>query len=334
MKVNFSVRNIDELFAELSHQEDLAISSEEYEHTLIFPSRICNGLVKSYKLRPGFELSVQNTLFPKRLILETEFSHPASLTLGFCVSGSSRGTIKGVKEELSFKSGQIGWGVTSDTLGTIEYCAGKPFSFINISMDTEVLDTLLNGRAESLPTQFQRLMKGKDRSPYLQTDWMTHTMKMAMQQVLKCPYHGLTKRLYLESKALEVFACFLDHLSSSAKTKSRTPALKPTDIDRIHWAKEILLNDLAHPPSLASLAKLVGLNDYKLKIGFRQVLGKTAFGYLREHRMHHAKDLLATRALSIVEIARAVGYASETSFSAAFKEKFGVPPTVYRASIF
>ena len=334
MKVSYSAQNLNELFAEVNNQKDFATSSKEYEHTLTFPSCICNGWVKLYKFRSGFDLSIQTTLAQKRLIVETEATDPRPLQLGFCVSGSSRGTIKGVKEEVNFKPGQVGWGGTSDMVGTIEYCAGEPFKFITISMDSEGLDTLLDGCAEPLPKQFQRLMKGTDRSLDLQTNWMTPTMKTVMQQALNCPYHGLTKRLYLESKTLEVFACFLEQFSSSSGKSSQTPALKPADVERIYWAKEILLNDLAHPPSLAGLAKLVGLNDYKLKVGFRQILGTTVFGYLRELRMQHAKDLLATRALSIVEIARAVGYASETSFSAAFKEKFGVPPTIYRASTF
>ncbi|HHP7244253.1 MAG TPA: helix-turn-helix transcriptional regulator, partial [Elainellaceae cyanobacterium] len=226
------------------------------------------------------------------------------------------------------------FGVASDTTGTIEYCVGKPVTFISITIEPEMLDALLYGRAELLPTQFQRFMEGKDKSPYVQTNWMTYAMKVVAQQALNCPYHGVTKRLYLESKAIEAFACFLNQFSSCPEKNSQTSVLKPTDIERIHWAKEILLSDLAHPPSLASLAKRVGLNDYKLKIGFRQVLGTTAFDYLREHRMQHARELLATRALSIVEVSRAVGYASETSFSAAFKKRFGVPPTIYRASTF
>ena len=330
MKVNLSIRDIDELFAELSHQTNSTISTAEYENLLIFPSRICNGWIKRYALRPGFEMSVHTALFQERFILETEFKGLETFALGFCVSGNVGGTVKGLREKLGFSSGQSSFGVTSDTIGTTEYCVGKPFTFISISIEPKVLDTLLDGRAESLPTQFQRFMEGKDRSPYVHTSWMTSAMKMAAHQVLNCPYHGITKRLYLESKAIEAFACFLDQLSSYPEKNSQTAVLKPADIERIHWAKEILLNDLAHPPSLASLAKLVGLNDYKLKVGFRQVLDTTAFGCLREHRMQHAKELLTTRALSIVEIARAVGYASETSFSAAFKEKFGVPPTVYR----
>ncbi|MEM9220746.1 MAG: AraC family transcriptional regulator [Cyanobacteria bacterium P01_F01_bin.150] len=285
-------------------------------------------------LRPGLELFVQVALFHERFILETEFRSLAPFSLGFFVSGDSRGIVKGLREDLNFSSGQSSFSAVSDATGVVEYCVGKPVIFLSISMDTEVLYKFLDGHIGLLPRQFQQFMEGKDRAPCVQTSWMTATTKMAVQQALNCPYQGLTKRLYLESKAIEIFTYFLDQLSSDLEKTSQKPFLKPADIERIHQAKEILVDNLTHPPSLASLAKSVDLNDHKLKIGFRQVFGTTAFGYLREHRMYHARELLVTRALSVVEISRAVGYASETSFSAAFKEKFGVPPTVYRASNF
>lgn len=334
MRVSLSIRDIDELFAELSYQTGSTVSSKEYEHLLTFPSRICSGCVKRYALRPGFELSVQSTLFQEHLVLETEFNSAAPFTLGFCISGDFNGTVKGIREELNFSSGKSIFGVASHMTGAVEYCAGKLVTVVSISFDCGVLDALLGGFTEPLPTLFQDFVEGKDESPYLQTSWMTPTLKTIALQILNCPYQGLTKRLYLEGKAIEALACFLEQLSSNPEKSAQIAFLKPTDIERIHRAKEILLSDLAHPPSLAGLGKLVGLNDHKLKIGFRQVLGTTVFGYLREHRMQYAKELLTTRALSIVEIARAVGYASETSFSAAFKKVFGVPPTVYRASPF
>ena len=47
--------------------------------------------------------------------------------------------------------------------------------------------------------------------------------------------------------------------------------------------------------------------------------------------MEEAKKLLETKKINIKQVARSVGYASETSFSSAFRKKFGVSPSVYRA---
>jgi AraC family transcriptional regulator, transcriptional activator of the genes for pyochelin and ferripyochelin receptors len=83
------------------------------------------------------------------------------------------------------------------------------------------------------------------------------------------------------------------------------------------------------PPSLLTLARQVGLNDFKLKRGFRQVFGTTVFGYLHEHRMERARQLLEERRLNVTAVACTVGYANPSHFAGAFKRKFGVNPSAY-----
>lgn len=113
---------------------------------------------------------------------------------------------------------------------------------------------------------------------------------------------------------------------------SRPPLiLRPADLDRLHQAQEILLHDLENPPSLTELAQQVGLNDYKLKSGFRQVFGTTVFGYLHQQRMQSARNLLISTDLNITEIANQVGYTSLSAFSTAFKKFFGISPSRFRA---
>lgn len=83
------------------------------------------------------------------------------------------------------------------------------------------------------------------------------------------------------------------------------------------------------PPSLINLARQVGLNDCTLKRGFRQVFGKTAFGYLHDYRLEQARQLLQERELNISEVAHTIGFASRSYFAAAFRKKFGVSPRDY-----
>jgi AraC family transcriptional activator of mtrCDE len=52
---------------------------------------------------------------------------------------------------------------------------------------------------------------------------------------------------------------------------------------------------------------------------------------LRQLRMRRASKLLAANVLSIERIAHAVGYASRSSFSRAFRHAFGNDPAEYRA---
>jgi AraC family transcriptional regulator, transcriptional activator of the genes for pyochelin and ferripyochelin receptors len=170
---------------------------------------------------------------------------------------------------------------------------------------------------------------------YLST---TPAIQIALQQLLHCPYHSFTKQLYLESKSLELTALALEQLVEGIADPDPTlcpasslhPAsmLRPDDVERLYHAREILQRNLENPPSLVTLARQVGLNDYKLKSGFRQVFNTTVFGYLRDYRLEQARQLLAERQLSVTEVCNMVGYSSLSAFNAAFRKKFGCNPSV------
>ena len=124
-------------------------------------------------------------------------------------------------------------------------------------------------------------------------------------------------------------ALLLDQELRQRDIKPIPHPLKSDDIERIHQARKILLQQLDNPPSLLSLARQVGLNDCALKRGFRQVFGETTFGYLHNHRMETARQLLIEGEVNITEAARHVGFANRSYFAAAFRKKYGVAPSEY-----
>ena len=80
------------------------------------------------------------------------------------------------------------------------------------------------------------------------------------------------------------------------------------------------------------LARQVGMCDYNLKRGFKEVLNTTVFGYLRDRRMERARQLLLEPWMTVAEAARTVGYDSHASFTTAFKKKYGTSPKAYQMS--
>jgi AraC family transcriptional regulator, transcriptional activator of the genes for pyochelin and ferripyochelin receptors len=191
------------------------------------------------------------------------------------------------------------------------------------------LRQMSNGTA--LPKELQTLVEDQQICPCYRLDATTLEMQQVLQQILNCPYQDWTRRFYLESKALELLMLWLVHTTSSDKL-SESYQLSSVDINCIHTAKDILICDLSHPPSLLELARQVGLNDRKLKQGFRQVFGTTVFGYLHDYRMQRAQQLLVAGQMNVNQVARWVGYASQSSFNAAFKKQFGINPKVAQRS--
>jgi AraC family transcriptional regulator, transcriptional activator of the genes for pyochelin and ferripyochelin receptors len=146
---------------------------------------------------------------------------------------------------------------------------------------------------------------------------------------LHCPYQGLIRRIYLESKVLELIALRLEQIDED-EPRNSTRLLNNKRRDRLYHAKEILLKNLDNPPSVLNLAQQVGLNHHQLKQGFHDVFGTTVFGYLHDYRMEKARQLLCETNMQVTAIACTVGYANPGHFAAAFKRKFGITPSTYR----
>ena len=79
--------------------------------------------------------------------------------------------------------------------------------------------------------------------------------------------------------------------------------------------------------SIARMARELGTNPVDLQNGFRQRHGTTIAAYLRRCRLERAHRALREQRLSVEDAASLAGYEHISSFSAAFRREFGVPPS-------
>ncbi|MEH2177843.1 AraC family transcriptional regulator [Nostoc sp.] len=196
---------------------------------------------------------------------------------------------------------------------------------------SEVLNNFVHCVNQELPLDLIKLIQGKGQETYIENNQLTSAMYLPLQQIINCPFQGLTKQIYLEAKCLELIALKLEQLTKIENASIKSIALKPKDIEKIRHARDILISQQENPPSLLNLAQQVNINDNKLKIGFREVFGTTVFGYLHNHRMEIARQLLQDGKMRVAAVANAVGYANPGHFAAAFKRKFGVSPSECKA---
>lgn len=151
---------------------------------------------------------------------------------------------------------------------------------------------------------------------------ITPSLYHAIQQIKQCSFEGLTRKIYLESKIYEILAyCFEEQIAT------QTVKLTTRDIESIHFVAHIIQSNIGHPLTIEEISKKVGINQTKLKIGFKQLYGTTIFGYLQELRMNQAQKYLLNTADSIEEISIKCGYINTSNFSNAFKKHFGYAPS-------
>ncbi|MEM9804007.1 MAG: AraC family transcriptional regulator [Cyanobacteria bacterium P01_D01_bin.56] len=289
------------------------------------------GYLQRVRLRPGLEISIGNFEVPELFIAEVSdhFSREA-IEFKALLSGQANGNFLGFNDEYHLVPRQSRISYPANCGEWIACQPDQPMIHVEVIVDVSILNELIAHQSDQVTENFQAILEGKLTAPLAMNQKMSHATFQAAEQILNCPYQGLTRQLYLESRALELIALQLPVKSADSHPCPSYRPLKSDEIDRIYHAKEILLKNFEKPPSLMELAQQVGLNDYKLKRGFRQVFGTTAFGYLYHHRMEQARKLLEASHSTVTEVAQAVGYTSTTSFSAAFKKKFGMSPRVYK----
>ena len=87
---------------------------------------------------------------------------------------------------------------------------------------------------------------------------------------------------------------------------------------------------IAHPWTIAEIAKEVGISRSALIDRFTRYLSVPPMTYLTRWRLELAARTLERTSRGLAEIAGDVGYESEAAFSRAFKREFGQPPGQYR----
>ncbi|WP_140853606.1 AraC family transcriptional regulator [Myxococcus xanthus] len=84
------------------------------------------------------------------------------------------------------------------------------------------------------------------------------------------------------------------------------------------------------PWTLEGLARIASMSRSVFAERFRSLVGEAPLAYLTQWRMHRAMGLMRERHRSMAEVARAVGYETESSFGKAFKRSVGVTPGAFR----
>ncbi|TVT08931.1 AraC family transcriptional regulator [Amycolatopsis bartoniae] len=82
--------------------------------------------------------------------------------------------------------------------------------------------------------------------------------------------------------------------------------------------------------TLGELVAMTTMSRSTFTARFTRLLGASPAAYVATVRLDRASQLLRTGSGPIAEIARAVGYTSESAFSRAFHRQFGMPPKRWR----
>jgi AraC family transcriptional regulator, transcriptional activator of the genes for pyochelin and ferripyochelin receptors len=175
----------------------------------------------------------------------------------------------------------------------------------------------------------EQILIGK--SDMLSKKWgsIDKTIEQVIQQIIHCNYTPELKKLFLLSKSIELLVLCAESYTNT-ENKKEVFVKNKQDKEKLIAVRDLINENLHCPPSLHQIAKIIGLNEYKLKRGFKELFSTTVFGYLTEQRLNVAMRYLKDTQQSSAEIAYSLGYATPQHFNNAFKKKFGCTPNSVR----
>lgn len=161
----------------------------------------------------------------------------------------------------------------------------------------------------------------------------TPLMSFVLRRLVTCKMNGGLARVFREATIHELVAMRLAQIEQEPRMQP-VIALTRRDLEKLEKAHHVLCLAYRDPPTIANLARTVGLNGTKLKAGFKHRFGTTIFRYIRSLRLNRAFMMLQDGSYNVTETAALVGYQSLSAFTAAFRKEYGVPPRMVRGKRF
>ena len=229
--------------------------------------------------------------------------------------------------EIYLAEGQYNFSGTASMNGTVYFEKEYEYHFLSIRVKGQ-----LGNKFTGLFSALQKWIATETTSPgllYKPNRWLSEPMREVIEHILQGQEleDADQRAFYREIKISELlYLAFNDpsiNPDQSLKLSRRNTQL-------IYESKQFLDSNYNQHITVSLIARQVGLNDSRLKAGFRQLFGISIFDYLVMTRMQVARSLLLETDKPLKEIASLTGYATKQSFINAFKKYFKETPGAYR----
>lgn len=269
-------------------------------YRLEVPPDLGSGATEIIPLEPGIFLAVSDYSFKRPTLIKGRSGKPV-MGFGFCLAGRIQTHLECFKEPFTIRSLQSGFfsfpatGESREIMG-----AGRTLRVLTF-IDPEILPGLVS----DYPGRHLEALIRAGKEPCRVGGSMNPVMEQAAGQILNCPYHGVTRRFFLQAKAMELVALKLNQLSHTPDGPPKGPMVKSGDLDRVLLAAEHLRNNLENAISLDDLARITGMCRSKFHRCFCHMFGMTPFDYLRIQRLETARRHLDQGRMNVTQAAYA-----------------------------
>lgn len=187
------------------------------------------------------------------------------------------------------------------------------------------------GADDGLRRFADRILAGN--SAMLSEEWgaVSPAIQQAVRQIIDHPYRGDLQQLFLLSRSIELLVMCAESCGAAPAAKGDGEFIRArADKEKLVAVRDLINQRLDSPPNLMEISRTVGLNEYKLKRGFKEMFRMTVFGYMTEQRLLLARQTLLDTRKTAAEISYEMGYSTPQHFNNVFKKRFGETPDAVR----
>lgn len=309
-KMHFNISDVHNCSENHLEDDSLGFFNEKFEHS------------------SNYSIVERNSMFTRDVKI-TESTIVPLFSLYFILQGSNGYEYSNNNTIIRFGTNNI-WSFGSEEERCIISKKNENSSSIGFLFHEHYIEELTNKYPQLLKGFYNRHKNGESCRLNDQCHITTPEMYQVISQIKNANLMGHASEIYSEAKILELLALQIEDRHEKQNIEFGNHCKTVNDIEKIKEAKQILIADLSQPPSIIDLSKQVGVNENKLKYGFKEIYKQTVYGYLFDYKMNLAGKLMLDTNKTILDIAFDCGYGDASHFTKAFKRKYGVSPREFR----
>jgi AraC-like DNA-binding protein len=206
--------------------------------------------------------------------------------------------------------------------------ANQRHQFLTVELSFEFLQRHLSECVTSIHPLVRNVVAGQEgNSAVTPPARLTSRQQQLLSSLRDAPVLASAQPVWYQAKALEVAAEFF--FVATGETELFCQRHQRLAAGRVEKVIALLRENLAGPPTLEEMGRVVGCSPFHLSRTFSTATGMTIPQYTRQLRLERAAELLRSGKFNVTEAALEVGYSSLSHFSQAFHETFGCCPGLY-----
>ncbi len=257
-------------------------NNNNQKHTFNLPNNKYNKPIIETKIQDNIFLIKSDIWIEEDTFIKTD-SNIEGLLLNFVFQGENN--YKSLISDYSIKAQNNFTGISliNNEKGIDTFDKNSSLKSISIVVKRDFLE--VNLPKNKISETIFRDLENKNCNMILKNKQTNHKTALLANDIYKSNHTGDLEKLFLHSKVLELlYTEFNDLCQNPSLFKSEKIRFSDYDIEALHLAKDILLKNMQNPPSIIELSKIIKLNEFKLKIGFKKLFDITPYRYLHEYK--------------------------------------------------